>query len=381
MAPHDSRASMTPALTSLDARLTAWFMRRTAPNGVRRVASLSAAVATDVGEVREENQDRLAVARGVDSSGRAYAVLALADGIGGMKQGAECAAIALGSFLVGVMRQGQSAEPAASWLMAAAHRANRAVHERFQGGGGSTLVAALVIPGREAHWLSVGDSRVHLARGAALTQLSTDDTIAGQLGKPAEAGLDRSALLQFIGIGAQLEPHAEWLPSDAQGSILLTSDGAHFLEPAWLGRIVAGANDAGLGVRRLVEMAKWCGGPDNASAAMIALDAAQFETQSGGEFGFEIWDPHGDLQVIEAVAPKHAESPAPARSQLPPVKTEPPRATVKAEKPRPGSKPRRGKNRKQKEVAPTGSEASDSPQEDAPTERPQLVIEFPSKVG
>ena len=45
-------------------------MRRTAPSGVRRVASLTAAVASELGGVREDNQDRVAIARGRDRLGR-----------------------------------------------------------------------------------------------------------------------------------------------------------------------------------------------------------------------------------------------------------------------------------------------------------------------
>ncbi|QHE84900.1 hypothetical protein [Hydrogenophaga sp. BPS33] len=91
-------------------------MRRTAPSGVRRVAPLKAAVASDVGVVRDENQDRVAIVRGCDGAGSIFVVAALADGIGGMKNGAECASLTLGTFLEAMVGEAQHMCEPREWL-------------------------------------------------------------------------------------------------------------------------------------------------------------------------------------------------------------------------------------------------------------------------
>ena len=63
------------------------------------MASAAAAVATEVGGVRADNQDRVAIARIRDRTGRTFVVAGLADGIGGMRDGAECAAMANGRLI------------------------------------------------------------------------------------------------------------------------------------------------------------------------------------------------------------------------------------------------------------------------------------------
>ena len=179
-------------------QLTAWLLRRTSTVGVRRVASLAAAVASEIGNVRDENQDRAVIARGRDRQGRDYTLVAVADGIGGMRDGATCAAMGIGAFLAALHQHAQmGSDSSEDWIRRAINTANEAVYTRFRGDGGSTLVALLVRPGHTACWLSVGDSRVYLSTEKYLTQISVDDTIAGQLGKSPEAALEQSKLLQL----------------------------------------------------------------------------------------------------------------------------------------------------------------------------------------
>lgn len=380
---------MSPAPTSVDQRLAAWLQRRTPGSGVRRVAALSAAVASDVGLQRDQNQDHVALSRGQDRFGRPYAALALADGIGGMSDGGRCAALALGSFLASVEDDARSGLGCEVWLARGAARANANVHAEFRGAGGSTLVAALLVAGRATQWLSVGDSRVHLWLGSTLDQLSVDDTIAGQLGKAPDAGLNRSNLLQFIGVGEQLEPHVESVAA-TDGSIILTSDGVHFIDAKFLAPIVAHAQDAGVCARRLVDVAKWHGGPDNASVALIALNAKIGPPVESGDIGLEVWDPFGELLLMPAPTPRapernasprfNATAPTVALATSPEPASAPPDGQaavanqntannpIKEKRSRPGRKQKSGAR---KEADPETVESKGAV--------PQLVIEFPSK--
>lgn len=90
---------MNPNALLIQNQLTTWLLRRTPTNGVRRVAPLSAAIASDLGNVRENNQDRVTIVRGRDQQGREYALVAVADGIGGMQDGETCAAMAISAFI------------------------------------------------------------------------------------------------------------------------------------------------------------------------------------------------------------------------------------------------------------------------------------------
>lgn len=282
----------------IHASVATWLMRRTPLSGARRVMPVSAALATDVGSVREDNEDKVAILRGRDLTGRPLVLVALSDGIGGMKAGAECAALTIGCFFAAVLDAAQSSIEPEAWLSTAAFRANLAVHSKFDGSGGATLAAVLIRPGISAHWLSVGDSRVYRSNETSLTQLSVDDTIAGQLGKPNGSGLGQTNLLQFIGMGRQLEPHISDADPLNKGAFLLTSDGVHYLDANWLGQVVGNSPDPGACVRRLVELAKWCGGPDNASAAYVTADIPVDAPVSAQAIGIEVWDSFGELQIL-----------------------------------------------------------------------------------
>ncbi len=380
------------------AKLAAWFLRRTAPSGVRRVAPLNGAVASDIGSVREENQDRVALVRGCDRTGSVFVLAALADGIGGMKKGAECAALTLGTFIDSIVTDAQLSSDPGDWLAHGAHRANRAVHARHAGQGGSTLVAGLLVKNRPPLWLSVGDSRVYQAGDGKLHQLSRDDTLEGQLGK--SGGGHRPDLLQFVGIGDALEAHVD-VVADVGSTLLLTTDGVHFIDPDYLSKVIHHAPDLGLCARRLVELSKMLGGPDNASVAVLSLDALTGDPEPYLDGAFEAWDPFGELQVIfdrgqrrfESTSRPHAHA-AEASQQVvapPPTPvdiqdTKPPKSPdsgepaaglgVNAEQQgvAKGRPPKKSKaTRKKRRASP--SEAEDRGE----TEVPQLLIEFPSK--
>src|SRR5262245_7872269 len=94
----DWKIAMNSRSHEIGERLTAWFLRKTSVSAVRRIAAFPAAIASDIGNERSQNQDRVAIARGSDMSGSPFVLCALSDGIGGMKDGELCAAMTLGTF-------------------------------------------------------------------------------------------------------------------------------------------------------------------------------------------------------------------------------------------------------------------------------------------
>lgn len=366
-------------------------MRRTAASAVRRVALLNAAIASDVGVVREENQDRVALVRGIDRNGSPFILAALADGIGGMRQGAECAALTLGAFIDAVIYEAQQTIDAKDWLRKAAYQADRAVHARQAGEGGSTLAALLFPKGQPAVWLSIGDSRVYHTVEAKMKQLSMDDTLEGQLGKPIEGGR-RSELLQFIGIGEGLEPHIEAVPSELNGTLLLTTDGVHFIDAAYLGKVAHFAQDLGVCARRFMELAKMLGGPDNASVVALSIEALSEASIPQVDSAYEVWDPFGELHVIFDRNRRY--------TPIPPVKQAEAHLVVgdaaliasggvqpadkTSSEPGPSDTAVRDKPSKQKGKSGRKAKGKDAKGDDehkAEGEAPQLFIEFPFKAS
>lgn len=363
------------------AQIHAWLSRATPANGVRRLPLLPVALGTEVGNVRPDNQDQVCAARWRTPRGRVFSVLSLADGIGGLAAGSDAAAVAQASFVAALYDESSKGGAPGEWLSRACLRANQVVYNHFGGRGGSTLVAALLLPEGTVHWLSVGDSRVYVGVGATLNQLSKDDTLAGQLGRPSEAGLGRSDLLQFVGMGPNLEPHVGQLFVRDAEYFLLSSDGAHAIKSEWMGLLVHNSSDPAIAARRLLENSKWCGGTDNASVAVLHLSSLKgLDARFLDDSWIELFDPFGELVVQlrpqEAVllnapeqdsptSPPDSNSEATANGQPKPVDS-------------PGQKPKRP--RKAKQSASPKKQKREPGRAAVPEgEVPQLLMEFPNK--
>lgn len=290
-------------------QLADWLMRQTPVSGTRRVMPLGAALGSETGIVREENQDRVAIARGRDGAGRPFAIAAIADGIGGMKAGAGCASDAMAAMFASIFRNSQRNYIPEAWLENAFLDANNFVYSKYKRSGGTTLVVLLLIEGCGGFWASIGDSRLYLASDYELTQLSKDDTIAGQLGKRPELTIEQSKLLQFIGIGDPLELKVEPVKAGVNALAYLTTDGVHFLERSGgvFEAVIHHAPDPGACVRRLTELSRWAGGPDNASALVVPV-FPDFDISSVPSHCLDVWDPFGEIRIAEVSAEKIQQS-------------------------------------------------------------------------
>ena len=91
-------------LNFLQQNLLNWFMRRTTSSAVRRVADLPMAIATDMGLVRKENQDRAAILRVQLTEDMPTIIAVVCDGMGGMTDGAICSSLAISTFLSGYIQ-------------------------------------------------------------------------------------------------------------------------------------------------------------------------------------------------------------------------------------------------------------------------------------
>ena len=247
---------------------------------------------THQGSVRSDNQDRVLMARWQDGGQTAW-ILAVADGIGGGREGAAAAASALSAFTAAMLELSDVSLP--TQLARASLRANRTVYERWRGKEGSTL-SAVGVRGEQRAWVNMGDSRIYgIDAHGDVSQLTHDDSLP--LGR---------GLVQFIGIGQGLVPHVGVI-SPTHHLALITTDGVHqYVDPLLpaLAR-TAQRNNSAL-VDRMVHLALWCGGEDNATTAIGVLDSSQ----DGSQAACDVWTPgqHHRLVLCPLDVPKETAS-------------------------------------------------------------------------
>lgn len=284
----------------VEKRLSAWLMRQTSVSSVRKVASVGGAIASELGNVRSDNQDKAVIFQSVDANGSSYALAVVADGIGGMQDGAKCAALGVAAFVSEFVRSSkQLNSKTESWVTRAMLAANEAVYQQYGGRGGTTFVALVASHLSGMFWASAGDSRLYSFSEGKLSQVSVDDTIAGQLGKQGRVSSEHSKILQYVGMGKDFFPHIERFSAHADQVFLLTTDGVHFLaeNSDVLTLILQNATDPGVVARRLVDLAKWCGGPDNATVAILPAIASTPRPSFDDKDTLTIWDAFGELQI------------------------------------------------------------------------------------
>ncbi len=283
----------------VERKLTNWLLRQTSASGVRRVAFLNGAIASEQGNVRSENQDKAVIVRVADQFGGGFSVAIVADGIGGMIEGGMCASRAIGAFVSELSKRPHLANViTVDRVTRAMHAANEVVYSYLQGRGGTTFVAVVASQGIAPIWVSAGDSRVYAFTQNKLRQISVDDTIAGQLGKAGNAPAEHYKLLQFVGMGKDFLPHVRVLDDERAEVLLLTTDGVHYLsrKSDVLDSVLQHAGDLGIAVKRFVDIAKWCGGSDNATIAAVPLPM-RFESAIENEHSLVVWDSFGELHI------------------------------------------------------------------------------------
>lgn len=179
-------------------------------------------VYTDAGR-RDENQDFAAVHLGqARQRGLRGTVAALADGVGGARGGRAAAESAVRGFIEGYYQAAETltVERAAARALAAV---NRWVHAQGQHDsqltGMATTFSGLLLRGRTAHVVHVGDTRIYRLRDGRLTRLTVDHTLS-------HPDLTH-VLYRAVGIEAELRIDYASHALCAHDRYLLCSDGVH----------------------------------------------------------------------------------------------------------------------------------------------------------
>jgi serine/threonine protein phosphatase PrpC len=255
------------------------------------------ALGTTEGLVREHNEDRVAVMRvHLTQSEPPWMIAAVCDGIGGLKDGARAAEIALSTFLATVL--GGRIANMKECLRQCVLDANAAVFADFSGNGGTTI-SAVAWDSSTLTTANVGDSRIWAFTPSSKLELWTqDDSIAAHLLANGISNVEnaRRDLLQFVGMGPEICPHIATHPAADSRYVLITSDGAHDIQPDLIRKLLQHGSHKGETVDRLLTLSLWLGGLDNASAICIEPQDVT-STQPGT---FDLWVPAGHWRIARA---------------------------------------------------------------------------------
>lgn len=231
---------------------------------------LSGAAATDVGRVRQINEDRYLVGEGL------YAV---ADGVGGHQAG-EVAAQASVEALAR-----NFTERTTEGLVEAIREASRVVWRLAQEnserrGMGTTLTVLALVEqdGDEVLAIgNVGDSRAYLFQRGDLVQVTEDHSLVEELVRegqltPEEAQVhpQRSIITRALGMEAEIKVDAWTLTPYAGDRIVLCSDGlTNEVTTEKIAAVLRQLSDPQEAARELVRQARAHGGNDNITVVVV----------------------------------------------------------------------------------------------------------------
>ena len=215
---------------------------------------------------RERNEDFAGAVFGAElPAPRQEVVAAIADGIGGAKGGRIAAETAVRGFLDGFCELPESVEVRRG-AAKVVNALNGWIHS--QGlrdtkltGMGCTFTA-LVLRGRIAHILHIGDTRAYRLRGDRLTCLTTDHVWEGA----ARSGV----LTRALGVEEEARLDYTSQPIARHDRFLLCSDGVHgVLTPETIAEILRERSASADTARALVTTALRSGSNDNCTAMVL----------------------------------------------------------------------------------------------------------------
>lgn len=233
--------------------------------------------ATDVGKVRETNEDHL-------FTDEKLGLFIVADGMGGHQAGevaSETAVKVISNFIRVNIGRGLSIPTLIEESIFTANEdiLKKAIRDSSLDGMGTTVVLALLNEG-SVHIANVGDSRAYLIRGSTIEQLTKDHSLVGDLVRKGQITKEearvhpkRNILTMALGIEGVIE--LDIAPIDFQKGdyILLCSDGlTDMLTDEEIRDIVLSSKDIEGPCKNLVASANEKGGRDNITLISILKD-------------------------------------------------------------------------------------------------------------
>jgi PPM family protein phosphatase len=282
--------------------------------------------ATDVGAVRDENEDSFGL-WGPEAGDWDF-LIAVADGVGGHAHGKQASEMALSAFFSALTAEGlppdDSERPRA--IAAAIVAANTTVYSAFTGTGtarpGSTFTCALAA-GPKCYVGHVGDSRAYMIHAGRIFQVSKDHTwvqlqvdAGAMTAEEAAVSPYRNQVLSVLGAAPAVEPDVVVRAIGPGDVFIVCSDGVteHVTDVQMLEQAAEAPSAQSL-AQTLVALAVAQGGSDNATAVVAGV---LWET--GGDSAREK-PPTAEIPLLrphpgDAAAPQ-PPAPAPVTAPLP----------------------------------------------------------------
>lgn len=238
---------------------------------------IEAGVATDIGQVREGNEDSYLVEP---------PLFAVADGMGGHRGGEVASQLALETLEA---RFRASTGTLAEQVRAANEAVfARSAADRKVSGMGTTLTAVQV-RGDGAHLVHVGDSRAYLLRAGSLRQLTQDHTLvqrmvqAGEItAEEADVHPHRNVLTRSLGTDPEVVVDEQDVGLLEGDRLLLCSDGlTSMVTEGQIQAILEATPPAQEAADRLVRAANNAGGVDNITVVVLDVLGGDAEQQVG----------------------------------------------------------------------------------------------------
>ena len=262
------------------------------PAGATAPFYLSVAGRTDIGRVREKNEDAFVVA---DLTGGALldktpherfdvgergVLLAVSDGMGGAQAGEVASALVVETLTL-AMANAPPDTPRDALMNDAVQKAHRAVWDtakRESKKMGATLTAVFVHAG-QAYIAEVGDSRAYLIRAGKMCQLTHDQSMVQMLvdtgviePEQAEDSPIRNVILQAMGNQPNVKVALGRLELRDRDCFVLCSDGlTGMVHDDEIRDLVLASGRPEVAAKQLIDLANERGGKDNITVVIAGV--------------------------------------------------------------------------------------------------------------
>jgi len=225
---------------------------------------------TDIGRVREENQDAYLIAEDIN-------LFLVADGMGGMDRGKEAALFTVESVADYIRKYYSNRKNELIKLMSHALSSTGANFFEVVGEGSGSTVVAAILTKKKAVIANLGDSSAYLLRKGQFSLLTKEHNLANLLVEggrlnPAQAKEHhtRHQLTAFIGMKGKLPVHVAEFQPNAGDRLLLCSDGLNGLVfNEVIEDVLKMEPELKTAAHRLVDLANEAGGYDNTTVMLV----------------------------------------------------------------------------------------------------------------
>lgn len=231
---------------------------------------------SDRGSVRPRNEDYFGIfdPESDELADQCGVLVVVADGMGGHLSGAEASRTVVNALAETYFHDCREGEEAIDRLARAFREANRTVFmtvgEGRQGLAGTTCTALALFPD-SVHLVHAGDSRAYLVRGGAISQLTKDHSVVGEMVRNGMLSKEearrhprRNVITKAVGLREEVDPdtHAA-IPVTSGDTLVACSDGLFsMLGDDAIAEIVS-ALPPDKACRELIKKANAKGGEDN----------------------------------------------------------------------------------------------------------------------